>query len=138
MEPGTACGMPYAPELGFWADTFQLLSFSHSEFRYLNWCRDQSKDGSNFLAICCGVRALVAWAAARPLWTADDAAAAPASAVVIAKAKLAATIENLTDFGKRVLMVDKTNPWSGTLRALGFHPWRLPPIEPCNGSGVRT
>jgi len=57
--------------------------------------------------------------------------------VVNAKAKLAATIGNLTDFGNPGLIVDKTNPWSGTLRVLGFHPWRLPPVEPCHGSGVR-
>jgi hypothetical protein len=30
--------------------------------------------------------------------------------VVMTKAKLAAAIENLTDFGKSVLIVDKTNP----------------------------
>jgi hypothetical protein len=114
--------MPYAPELGFWADAFQLLSFSHSQFRYLNWRRFQPKDGSNFLATRCGAGTLVTWAATRPLWTVDDAVAAPASAMAIAMTKPAATIENRTDFGKRVLIADKVNPWSGTQRVLALPP----------------
>ena len=37
LLPGTAWGMPYAPEYGLNARTLQLLSRSHSLFTYLNW-----------------------------------------------------------------------------------------------------
>src|SRR5258708_24931113 len=36
LLPGTACGMPYAPEYGLVAYRFHPLSVAHSRFRYLN------------------------------------------------------------------------------------------------------
>lgn len=36
--------MPYAPEYGLVAYTFQLLSLSHSHFRYLNWNRGRQRN----------------------------------------------------------------------------------------------
>jgi hypothetical protein len=38
LLPGTAWGMPYAPEYGLDAWTFQLLSRSQSLRSDLNWC----------------------------------------------------------------------------------------------------
>jgi len=37
LLPGTAWGMPYAPEYGLNAWILQLLSRSHSQLTYLNW-----------------------------------------------------------------------------------------------------
>src|SRR6202034_2007573 len=54
LAPGPACGSPHAPVDGVSADTFQLLSASHSRSRYLNWRQVQPKERSIFLAICCG------------------------------------------------------------------------------------
>jgi hypothetical protein len=47
--------MPYAPEYGFCAWTFQLLSLAQSGSRYRNCRFDQSNRRSNLLAICRGV-----------------------------------------------------------------------------------
>lgn len=58
FDPGRACGIPYAPETGLAAYTFQLLSLSHSQFRYLNWLWDQWYELNSLLAICRGVRRL--------------------------------------------------------------------------------
>ena len=53
MDPGSACGMPYAPELGFSAYTFQPLSCPHSASRQEN-CPDHPYRTSICSAICCG------------------------------------------------------------------------------------
>jgi hypothetical protein len=53
FEPGKAWGMPYAPELGLLAYTFQPLSRFHSESRHENWLDDQPYDPSMPMAICC-------------------------------------------------------------------------------------
>src|SRR5450755_1243184 len=55
LDPGTAWGMPSAPEYGFIAWTFQPLSLFHSRFRYGNWRVDQWNLLSIFQAICFGV-----------------------------------------------------------------------------------
>src|SRR5215475_11110125 len=54
FEPGSACGIPYAPELGFDAYTFQPLSSCHRSLRHENWLVDQPNDASMASAICCG------------------------------------------------------------------------------------
>src|SRR5208282_3407194 len=64
LAPGRACGMPYAPEYGFSAYLFQPLSAFHSQFRYGNCRCDQPKEGSICRAICRGVSARLAVAAA--------------------------------------------------------------------------
>ena len=47
LLPGSAWGMPYAPEYGLYAYLFQPLSRSHSQFWYLNCLlTDQRKLGS--------------------------------------------------------------------------------------------
>src|SRR5215470_11048038 len=37
FEPGSACGMPYAPELGFSASYIQPLSLFHRSRRQVHW-----------------------------------------------------------------------------------------------------
>ena len=41
LLPGSACGMPYAPDEGLLAETFHPLSAFHSGCRQLNWDADQ-------------------------------------------------------------------------------------------------
>src|SRR5580693_8338512 len=53
LEPGRACGMPYAPS-GFAAVTLQPLSCAHSGSRQENWLDDQPNEPSIASAICCG------------------------------------------------------------------------------------
>src|SRR5580704_9920851 len=53
LEPGRACGMPYAPS-GFAAVTLQPLSWAHSGSRLENWLDDQPNEPSIASAICCG------------------------------------------------------------------------------------
>src|SRR5271165_4878911 len=53
LEPGSACGMPYAPS-GFAAVTLQPLSWAHSGSRQENWLDDQPNEPSIASAICCG------------------------------------------------------------------------------------
>src|SRR5580693_5207053 len=53
LEPGRACGMPYAPS-GFAAVTLQPLSCAHSGSRQENWLDDQPNEASIAWAICCG------------------------------------------------------------------------------------
>src|SRR6516165_4028036 len=60
LAPGRACGMPYAPEYGFWAYLFQPLSAFHSQFRYGNCRCDQPNEPSICRAICRGVGAVPA------------------------------------------------------------------------------
>src|SRR5215472_13174348 len=58
LLPGSAWGMPYAPEYGLYAYLFQPLSRAHSQFRYLNCLRtDQWNGGIIAWAIWRGVRA---------------------------------------------------------------------------------
>src|SRR6059058_981178 len=52
LEPGNACGMPYAP-LGFAALTRQPLSWFHIVTRQLNWSSPQPRASSIVLAIAC-------------------------------------------------------------------------------------
>src|SRR5215469_13112585 len=59
LEPGRACGMPYAPEYGFSAYLFEPLSRFHSQFRYGNCACDQPKEASIRRAICRGVSAVL-------------------------------------------------------------------------------
>src|SRR5579859_177477 len=57
LLPGTACGMPYAPEYGLDAYRFHPLSMAQSRFRYLNCQAFQpNRCRSMALAICRGVR----------------------------------------------------------------------------------
>src|SRR5580693_7472978 len=53
-EPGSACGMPSAPDPGWAAVTLQPLSCSHSGSRQENWLDDQPNEPSIAWAICCG------------------------------------------------------------------------------------
>src|SRR5260370_34670489 len=53
-EPGSACGMPYAPEPALYAVTLQPLSCAHSGSRQENWLDDQPNEASIAWAICCG------------------------------------------------------------------------------------
>src|SRR6185437_2041096 len=70
-DPGSACGMPKAPDPGLAAVTLQLLSCSHSGSRQENWLDDQPNEPSIAWAICCGepdaaVVTAGLWAAAWP------------------------------------------------------------------------
>ena len=69
FEPGTACGMPYAPEYRFCARTFQLLSLAQSGSSYRNCRFDQWNRCSNLLAICRGVSGGLIRRTATPLAT---------------------------------------------------------------------
>jgi hypothetical protein len=60
FTPGTACGMPYAPEYAFCACTFQLLSRDHKRFSGGNWRGRQPNLCRSERAICRGVGAAVA------------------------------------------------------------------------------
>src|SRR5262249_34284624 len=54
FEPGSACGMPYAPLLGLLACTFQPLSTFHRLTKQPNWLDDHPYDPSMAAATCCG------------------------------------------------------------------------------------
>jgi len=64
--------MPYAPEEGFSAWTFQLLSLSQREFRYRNCRLDQRNRRNIRLAIC-------RWVSRRPIRRAATPVVAAAS-----------------------------------------------------------
>src|ERR1035438_3780935 len=64
LLPGTACGIPYAPEEGLLACGFQPLSRIHSLLRYVYSPAHQPWDLSSDQAICCGERRLAATASA--------------------------------------------------------------------------
>lgn len=51
FEPGSDCGMPYAPEEGFCACGFQLLSRCQSESRQVHWSEPQPRAASSSCAI---------------------------------------------------------------------------------------
>jgi hypothetical protein len=53
-EPGSACGMPKAPDPGLAAVTLHRLSCSHSGSRQENWLDDQPNEPSVACAICRG------------------------------------------------------------------------------------
>src|SRR6185437_13060949 len=53
-EPGSACGIPKAPDPGLAAVTLQRLSCSHSGSRQENWLDDQPNEPSIACAICRG------------------------------------------------------------------------------------
>ena len=77
-----------------------------------------------------GVSALTRWTAGRAavvaVKAAGDVAVVARATALRARAELVMTILNLTDFGLRVLIEDKSSLRSGALRALGFHPERVP------------
>ena len=50
FEPGRDCGMPYAPEDGFCALGFQLLSRCQSESRQDHWLSGETALGGEDLA----------------------------------------------------------------------------------------
>ena len=88
-EPDSACGMPYAPELGFSAVTAQPLSRSQSGSRHENWPLDQSNRPSICSATCCGEPdgSAACWVAA--VWVGGAADAAWVAAARLAAACLA-------------------------------------------------
>src|SRR5690242_18903071 len=53
-EPGSACGIPKAPDPGLAAVTLHRLSCSHSGSRQENWPDDQPNEPSIARAICRG------------------------------------------------------------------------------------
>src|SRR6201990_2515142 len=53
-EPGSACGIPKAPDPGLAAVTLHRLSCSHSGSRQENWLDDQPNEPSIACAICRG------------------------------------------------------------------------------------
>src|SRR5205809_2117414 len=54
LEPGSACGIPYAPEVGLVAEGFQPLSAFHRLCRHPNWLDGQPNEPSIAIAICWG------------------------------------------------------------------------------------
>src|SRR5215469_16691888 len=54
LDPGSACGMPYAPDVGLVADGFQPLSRFQRLCRHPNWLDDQPNELSIAIAICWG------------------------------------------------------------------------------------
>jgi hypothetical protein len=53
FDPGSACGMPYAPVLGLLAVTLQPLSAVHNGCRQENWLEDHPNEGSMVTAMFC-------------------------------------------------------------------------------------
>src|SRR6185312_530494 len=96
-EPGSACGMPKAPDPGLAAVTLQPLSCSHSGSRQENWLDDQPNEPSIASAICrgepeaAGTLAAAVWPA-WPAWPAawDRAAAVSAATAAFLAASSAA------------------------------------------------
>ena len=83
LLPGSACGMPYAPELALLADTLQPLSRCHSESRQENW-PDIPSWASSPWAICCADPEEVAATVAACCWAVFAAAAFAAAAFAAA------------------------------------------------------
>src|SRR5215831_7956070 len=84
LDPGSACGMPYAPDVGLVAEGFQPLSRFQRLCKHPNWLDDQPNELSIAIAICwgdpegvaeLGAGAAGGWAA---LWAACWAASAAA------------------------------------------------------------
>src|SRR5436305_12534516 len=69
-EPGSACGMPKAPDPGLAAVTLHRLSCSHSGSRQENWLDDQPNEPS----IACAIRRGEPDAAGTALLAASSAA----------------------------------------------------------------
>src|SRR5215469_12508778 len=54
LDPGSACGMPNAPDVGLVAAGFQPLSRFQRLCRHPNWLDDQPNEPSIAIAICWG------------------------------------------------------------------------------------
>src|ERR1700760_2305727 len=79
-EPGSACGIPKAPDPGLAAVTLHRLSCSHSGARQENWLDDQPNEPSIAPAICGGEpeAAVAAWVWVSACWAAAVLAAVTA------------------------------------------------------------
>src|SRR6201995_490025 len=73
-EPGSACGIPKAPDPGLAAVTLHRLSCSHSGARQENWLDDQPNEPSIACATCrgepdaAGTAAAAVWPGSAAVW----------------------------------------------------------------------